>query len=364
MIVREVIKLIEDFAPPALAEDFDNVGLMVGDSEMRVSGVLLTLDVLEEHIDEAVDKGLNLIVSHHPLIFSPLKSVTGKNYVERVVLRAIRHGIAIYAAHTNMDKVTGGVSFRLGEKLGLKKMQVLVPAKNSFFKLVIYSPFDSSSDIRKALADSDAGHIGAYDKCSFSSAGDGRFCAMEGATPFVGHIGELHTEKEERIETIISRHKLHDTLNRVRCVHPYQEMAYDVIPLENVDYTVGLGVVGELDEAVELKEFFGQVKNLLKLPCIKYSKHGKSLIKRVALCGGAGASFVGDAMRCKADVYLTGDVRYHEFFPSEGGLTVADIGHYESEQFTLDIFYDVLSKKITNFAICKTTQNCNPINYL
>lgn len=364
MVVGDVIKLIEDFAPPVFAEGFDNVGLAVGDTAMRVSGVLLTLDVLEVHIDEALDKGLNMIISHHPLIFSPLKSLTGNNYIQRVVMRAIKHNIAIYCAHTNIDKVMGGVSFRLGEKIGLKNMQILAPVKDNFYKLVIYSPINYSNIIRKTLSDCDAGHIGAYDNCSFSSIGEGRFSAKEGAHPFVGRVGELHTEKEERIETIIYRHKLYRTLDAVRRVHPYQEMAYDVLALDNMDYSVGLGVIGELNEAVGVKEFLNEVKGILNLGAIKYSKHGKELVKKVALCGGSGASFIGDAICREADIYLTADVKYHEFFASDVPITVADIGHFESEQFTIDIFYDVLSKKNTNFAIYKTTQNCNPINYL
>lgn len=364
MVVSEVIKIIEDFAPPALAESFDNVGLMVGDKSMRVRGILLTLDVFEESVDEAVERGLNLIITHHPLIFSPLKSLTGKNYIERVIIRAIKQGVAIYSAHTNIDSVSGGVSFKLGEKLGLGNMRVLCPVKNNLLKLVIYSPVNYSNSIRKALADTDSGSIGAYDSCSFSSMGEGRFRALSGAKPFVGEINNLHTEREERIETIIQRHKLASTLAVLRRVHPYEEMAYDVLPLENIDPSVGLGVVGEFEEEMSLHDFLGGVKRILDIPAIKYSKPVKNMIKRVALCGGAGASFISDAIGSGADIYITGDLKYHDYFIPEGRITIADVGHFESEQFTLDIFYDVLIKKITNFTVCKTALNCNPINYL
>lgn len=364
MIVSEVIEIIEAFAPPALAESFDNVGLIVGDKSMRVSGILLTLDVVEESIDEAVVRGLNLIITHHPLIFSPLKSLTGQSYIERVIIRAIKQGVAIYSAHTNIDSVSGGVSFKLGEKLGLSNMSVLSPVKNNLLKLVIYSPVNYSNSIRKALVDCDSGFIGAYDSCSFSSMGEGRFRALGGAKPFVGEINNLHTEREERIETIVQRHKLASTLAVLRRVHPYEEMAYDILPLENVDLRVGLGVVGEFEEEISVHDFLSGVKRILDIPAIKYSKPIKNMIRRVALCGGAGSSFISDAIRCNADIYVTGDLKYHDYFVPDGRITVADIGHFESEQFTLDIFYDVLIKKITNFTVCKTALNCNPINYL
>ncbi|MEG0499933.1 MAG: Nif3-like dinuclear metal center hexameric protein [Rikenellaceae bacterium] len=364
MVVSEVIKIIEGFAPPALAENFDNVGLMVGDKSMRVRGILLTLDVVEESVDEAVERGLNLIITHHPLIFSPLKSLTGKNYIERVLIRAIKQGVAIYSAHTNLDSVQQGVSFRLGEKLGLQKMQVLRPVKNNLLKLVVYSPFNYSNGIRKALADSGAGFIGQYDSCSFSAMGEGRFRATAGLRPFVGSVGELHTEKEERIETVVQRHKLAETLVQLRRVHPYEEMAYDVMPLENMDPSVGLGVIGEFSEEMDVYDFLGGVKKILQIPMIKYSAPVKNRIRRVALCGGAGASFINDAINSGADIYVTGDLKYHDYFVPDGRITIADIGHFESEQFTLDIFNDVLIKKITNFTVCKTALNCNPINYL
>lgn len=364
MIVSEVIKIVEEFAPPALAESFDNVGLMVGDQTMRVSGVLLTLDVVEQSVDEAVDRGLNLIIAHHPLIFSPLKSVSGKDAVQRTILHAIRQGVAIYCAHTNLDSVAGGVSFRLGEVLGLEKMRVLRPMKNNLLKLVIYSPFNYANTVRKALADSGAGHVGAYGSCSFSSVGEGRFCALPGANPFVGSVGDLHTEKEERVETIVQRHQLEKILSAVRKVHPYEEMAYDVLPMEIDDCSVGLGVIGELEQEMDALEFLNLVKRKLNLGVVKHSKLSKKMVKRVALCGGAGGSFIHNAIGCGADIYLTGDLRYHDYFIPENRITLADIGHFESEQFTLDIFYDVLIKKITNFTVCKTALNCNPINYL
>lgn len=364
MIVSEVIKIVEEFTPPALAESFDNVGLMVGDKTMRVRGVLLTLDVVEESVDEAVERGLNLIIAHHPLIFTPLKTMTGKDAVQRTLLRAIKQGVAIYCAHTNLDNVIGGVSFRLGEVLGLKKMRVLKPVKNNLLKLVIYTPFNYANSVRKALSDSGAGHIGDYDSCSFSSVGEGRFCALPGATPFVGVVGDLHTEKEERVETIVQRHQLAKTLATVRRVHPYEEMAYDVTPMEISDSSVGLGVVGELEQEMDCIEFLTLVKEKLNLGVVKYTKPSKKMVKRIALCGGAGASFIHEAIGCSADIYLTGDLKYHDYFIPENHITVADIGHFESEQFTLDIFYDVLIKKITNFTVCKTALNCNPINYL
>lgn len=364
MVVSEVTKIIEGFAPPAIAESFDNVGLMVGEGSMRVTGILLTLDVIEEHIDEAIERGLNLIITHHPLIFSPLKTISGRDYIQRIIIRALRNNIAIYSAHTNIDSTQGGVSHRLGEMLELTNMRVLHPSSGNLLKLIIYTPFDYANSVRKALADSGAGTIGAYGSCSFSSSGEGRFSAKEGAAPFVGSIGELHTENEERIETIVAAHKLDSVMNAVRRVHPYEEIAYDIIELKNKDKNIGLGVTGELSCEVSMVDFIERVKKVVKIPTIKHSRPHKTTVRTVALCGGAGASFIGDAIRSNADIYLTGDLKYHDFFTPEKSITIADIGHFESEQFTLDIFYDVLIKKITNFAICKTTINCNPINYL
>lgn len=364
MKISEVIDIIEDFAPPVYAESYDNVGLLVGDKNMKLKGILLTLDVIESTIDEAIEKNLNFIISHHPLIFSGLKSLTGRNATERIVMRAIKNDIAIYAAHTNLDSVTGGVSFRMGELLGLKNIHILSPIKDNLIKLVIYTPFDYSFTIRQALNECKAGHIGAYNNCTFSTAGSGRYCATEGANPFRGEIGVLHTEGEDKIETIISKNNLSTTLAAIKKVHPYEEPAYDIFQLLNIDNRIGLGIVGDLEKDTSMVEFLNNIKKVFGLTFLKHSPIALNNIRRVALCGGAGSSLIKEAIHSKADVYLTGDIKYHDYFIPENKMTLVDIGHFESEQFTLDIIYDVLIKKITTFAICKTTLNCNPVNYL
>ncbi len=361
MNVKEVIKIMENFAPPALAESYDNVGLMVGDSSMRVTGILLALDVVEETIDEAIDSGLNMIISHHPLIFKPIKSLTGRDYIERIIIKALKNDIAIYSAHTNADITRGGVSHILAKELGLKHLKVLRPIENNLVKLVVYTPFDYSNDVRKALADAGAGALGIYDSCSFSSIGEGRFRASDGSTPFVGSVDSVHTEKEEKIEVVVQKHMLSETITAVKRVHPYQEVVYEIFCLYNANNNIGLGICGELEEAMDLNDFFLMVKSRLSLEYIRYSKPNKTLIRTVALCGGSGGSMISDAVRSCADIYLTGDLKYHDYLSTDNNIIIADIGHFESEQFILNVFYDVLIKKITTFAVRKSANFINPM---
>lgn len=364
MELKEVISIIEDFAPLTCAESFDNVGLLVGDRQMEVKGILLTLDVIEETIDEAIDRGLNVIISHHPLIFKGLKSLTGKNMIERIVMRAIKNNIAIYASHTNIDKVVGGVSYQMAEMLNLENKRIMSPDKDSLLKLVVYVPLSHSDAVRDAISSHGGGNIGEYNSCSYSSIGDGRFRATKDCSPFCGEIGKLHVEREEKIETVVTKDKLSAILNAIRDVHPYEEPAYDLFQLIGENSKVGLGVVGELKDEIDIYDFLDSVKKIFGLKVLKYSNPATSSIKRVALCGGSGAFLISDAMRHKADIYITGDVKYHDYFMLENKMTIVDIGHFESEQCILDLFYSVLIKKITTFTVCTTTLNCNPVNYL
>ncbi len=361
MNVREVIKIIEDFAPPAIAESYDNVGLMVGDASMRVTGILLTLDVVEATIEEAIDNGINMIISHHPLIFSPLKSITGKNHIERIIVKAIKNNIAIFSAHTNADKTLGGVSYALAKELDLKHLKVLSPECGSLVKLVIYSPFDYSNDVRNALANAGAGTIGLYDSCSFSTVGEGRFRPHDTATPFVGITGSIHTEKEEKIEVIVQRHNLFSTITAVKRVHPYQEVTYEIFSVENRNEWIGLGMSGELEEAMYVEDFLMMVKERLSLNAIRYSAPHKTLVKNIAVCGGSGSSLIKSAISKGADIFITGDLKYHDYLDVDSNIIIADIGHFESERLILNVFYDVLRKKITNFAVRKSVTFDNPI---
>lgn len=364
MTVREVTSIMESFAPLAFQEDYDNSGLIVGDANMEVTGVLLTIDVTPQVVAEAVAGGANLIVAHHPVIFKGLKRITGKSYVEQVVVDAIRNNIAIYAAHTNIDSVQGGVSFKMAEVLGLTNTQVLSPLTGQLVKLVTFVPTEYAEAVRQAMFNAGAGVIGNYDSCSFNIQGQGTFRAGDGTNPFVGEMGKIHFEPEVRVETIVPRHILNAVVKAMVEAHPYEEVAYDVYPLDLPYKKAGLGVVGDLPEPMNTIDFVKHVKQQFRAPCVRYTNPVKDFISRVAICGGSAISLLNDAIAANADVFITADVKYHQFFDAENRIVIIDIGHFESEQFTIDIFYDLLSKKISNFAVLKSKVRTNPINYI
>ncbi len=364
MTVREVTSILESFAPLAFQEDYDNSGLIVGDANMEVTGVLLTIDVTPQVVAEAVAGRANLIVAHHPVIFKGLKRITGKSYVEQVVVNAIKNNVAIYAAHTNIDSVQGGVSFKMAEVLGLTSTQVLSPLTGQLVKLVTFVPTEYAEAVRQAMFNAGAGVIGNYDFCSFNIQGQGTFRAGDGTNPFVGEKGTIHFEPEFRVETVVPRYKLNAVINAMVEAHPYEEVAYDVYPLDLPYKKAGLGVVGDLPEPMNTIDFVKHVKQLFRVPCVRYTNPVKDFISRVAICGGSAISLLNDAIAANADVFITADVKYHQFFDAENRIVILDIGHFESEQFTIDIFYDLLSKKISNFAVLKSKVRTNPINYI
>ncbi|MGB4328198.1 MAG: Nif3-like dinuclear metal center hexameric protein [Tenuifilum sp.] len=364
MTVREVTSILESFAPLAFQEDYDNSGLIVGDANMEVTGVLLTIDVTPQVVAEAVAGRANLIVAHHPVIFKGLKRITGKSYVEQVVVNAIKNNVAIYAAHTNIDSVQGGVSFKMAEVLGLTSTQVLSPLTGQLVKLVTFVPTEYAEAVRQAMFNAGAGVIGNYDFCSFNIQGQGTFRAGDGTNPFVGEKGKIHFEPEVRVETIVPRHILNAVVKAMVEAHPYEEVAYDVYPLDLPYKKAGLGVVGDLPEPMNTIDFVKHVKQLFRVPCVRYTNPVKDFISRVAICGGSAISLLNDAIAANADVFITADVKYHQFFDAENRIVIIDIGHFESEQFTVDIFYDLLSKKISNFAVLKSKVRTNPINYI
>ncbi len=352
------------FAPLPLQESYDNAGLQVGLYEAEVKGALLCLDVTEEIIDEAVTSKCNLIISHHPLLFKPLKRITGANYVERCILKAISNGIAIYSAHTNLDNAAGGVNFKIAEKLGLKNIKILSPKENSLLKLAVYVPVSHVVAVRNALFEAGCGTIGNYDCCSYNVEGEGTFRAGEACSPFCGAIGELHTEKEIRIETIMPAHIKSRALKAMLAVHPYEEPAYDIYPLYNTLPTAGTGVVGELEEAVDAKDFLLYVKKIFGVERMMHTALQNKKISRVALCGGAGASFARDAAAAAADIYITGEGHYHDMFNYTEGMIMAVIGHYESEQYTSELISEILTHQFPDLKIKITEKKTNPIYYL
>lgn len=362
--VGDVSKWIENVAPTALQENYDNVGLLIGDSSMQVSGTLLTIDVTEAVVDEAIEHNCNLIIAHHPLIFGGIKRITGSTYIERCIIKAIKNDIAIYVAHTNLDNVSNGVNAKIAEKIGLINLKILRPKSNILLKLVTYVPHNHLSEVQQALFNAGAGEIGKYSECSFSSQGVGTFKANKDTHPYIGAIGECHQEAETRLEVILPDYIKNKVLKALFEVHPYEEVAFDIIPLNNSWNAVGAGMIGELPEEMTLENFLLHIKKTFGLPTIRYTDSRNKTIKKVAFCGGSGSIFLTDAIQQNADAYLSGDFKYHQLFDGEDNIMIADIGHFESEQFTKEIFKDIISKKMPNFAIRISDIKTNPINYL
>lgn len=364
MRIKEILQTIENLAPIPLQEDFDNSGLQVGDVSREATAALLSLDVTESVVDEAVSLGCNLIISHHPLAFKPFKSLTGRTYVERCMIKAIKHDIVVYAAHTNLDNAWQGVNFKLAEMLGLQQLRMLSPQKDALLKLVTFVPESHAEYVRNALFNAGAGNIGNYDSCSFNLHGEGTFRANESATPFVGDVGKLHFEKEARIETVLPKFRQADVLRALLSVHPYEEPAYDFYPLKNDWAQAGSGVVGVLPEPVPEQEFLYLLKDVFNLPTIRHTKLQNREIHDVALCGGSGAFLIPEAITYGADAFITGEARYNDFYDVDSRLLLAVVGHYESEICTKEIFFDIISKKFPTFAVHKSAFDSNPVKYL
>jgi dinuclear metal center YbgI/SA1388 family protein len=363
MKISEIITAIEVFAAPELQEDYDNSGLITGNGGWDCTGVLCTLDVTAEVLREAKEKGCNLVVAHHPIIFQGLKRITGKNYVEQAVIEAIKNDIAIYAAHTNLDNVVLGVSGQMADKLGLKDYTVLQPKNKILRRLITFAPHDKAEDVRKAVFAAGAGHIGKYSECSFNSEGTGTFKAEEGANPYVGDVGSRHDEKETKIEIIYPFYLETQVVNALVDSHPYEEVAYDIFTMDNIHYGIGAGVIGSLEEPMEEKAFLEMVRAVFGAEGIRHTPLLGRPVRKVAVCGGAGSFLIRKALLSGADFYVSADIKYHEFFDAGGRMVVADIGHYESEQFTIDLVHDLLRKKFPTFAVLKTATNTNPVRY-
>ena len=352
------------FAPLPLQDGFDNAGLQIGLTDAEATGALLCLDVTEAVVDEAVTLGYNLIVSHHPLIFKGYKSLTGKDYVERCIMKAIKNDITIFSMHTNLDNAFQGVNYKIAEKIGLKNVRILDPKDNMLLKLVTFVPVEMAGVVRQALFEAGCGYIGNYDSCSYNLEGEGTFRAQEGTHPYCGKIGELHREKETRIETILPAYLRTSVTKALLATHPYEEPAYDFYPLANTWNQAGSGVIGELEEPETETDFLKRVKKTFEVGCVKHSRLNGRLIQTVALCGGAGAFLLPKAIRQHADVFITGEVKYHDYFYYENDILVAEIGHYESEQYTKELLYSILKDKFPALEVQQTRVNTNPIKYL
>ena len=363
MKIKEVVQFLEGIAPLSLQENYDNAGLIIGNNETECNGILTALDVTESVVEEAVKRNCNLIVAHHPIIFHGLKKLNGKNYVERTVITAIKNDVAIYAIHTNLDNIIEGVNKMIADRLHLQNCKALLPKEKTLQKLVTFSPVKNAEEVRNALFKAGAGAIGKYNECSFNIEGSGTFTAGEGSDPYVGKIGERHVEKETRIEVIFPLFLQIKIVQALKAVHPYEEVAYYLQALENVQQNVGSGLIGELPEEISENELLGNLKNAFHLSVIKHTNLIGKTIRKIAVCGGAGIFLLPNAIASGADVYITSDVKYHEFFDADNKILLADIGHYESEQFTIELLTDFLQQKFTNFAVLKTEMNTNPVKY-
>ncbi|MES2689568.1 MAG: Nif3-like dinuclear metal center hexameric protein [Bacteroidota bacterium] len=360
--IKQVIDLLEELAPPQYQESYDNCGLLTGSSAWALKNILVTLDCTEAVVDEAIEKGCNLVVAHHPIIFGGLKKLNGKNYVERTVIKAIKNDVAIFAIHTNLDNVLHGVNAKISEKIGLKDLRVLQPKQGDLKKLVVYVPKDHLEPVQAALFRSGAGNIGNYSECSFYGEGKGTFKGNEHTRAFVGEKNEQHTEPEFKLEVIVPDHKLGKVITALLNVHPYEEVAYDIIPLANANPQTGSGMIGELAEELGPQEFLAHLKHSMDLNLVRFTSLHRP-VKKVAVCGGAGSFLLKQAMAAGADAFVSADFKYHEFFDAESSIMIADIGHYESEIFTINLLADEITKKMPTFAVILSNINTNPINY-
>lgn len=363
MQLKEVIQYLESIAPLSSQESYDNSGLITGTSDMEITQALICLDSTEEVVDEAIKHGCNLIIAHHPIVFKGLKSLTGKTYVERVVLKCIKNDIALYAIHTNLDNFRFGVNDEIGRRLGLEQLHVLSPKIGVLNKITVFVPLENREQVAQAMFDAGAGSIGDYRSCSFFGEGTGTFTPVEGANPYIGTSGTAEQVKENRLELLVSTHHLAAVVRAMKESHPYEEVAYDVVTLQNSNAFEGAGMVGKLPVPMPVAAFLNFVKKEFNCGVIRHTKLVKSTIETVAFCGGSGSFLLKDAIRSKADIYITGDFKYHEFFDAEDKLIIADIGHFESEQYTINLLSAILTKKFPNFALRLTTINTNPINY-
>ncbi|GAA3564459.1 Nif3-like dinuclear metal center hexameric protein [Snuella lapsa] len=363
MTVQDVINYLEALAPLNYAEDFDNVGLLVGNKNIPIKGILVTLDTLESVVDEAIQENCNLIVSFHPIIFKGLKKLTGKTYVERTVMKAIKYDIAIYSMHTALDNAFQGVNSMICNQLELTNKRILIPQKQTIKKLTTYAPIDEAETLRAALFNAGAGRIGNYDDCSFNVNGFGTFNANENASPTKGEIGAIHKEDETKITVTFSKHLEQQILKTLFKTHSYEEVAYEVTTLENVNQHIGMGMLGEFNTALSPQDFLKYVKDKMQTNCIRHSKLLDNPIKKVAVLGGSGSFAISAAKAAGADALITADLKYHDFFSAENSILLTDIGHYESEQFTKNLLVEYLTKKITNFAIVLSKTNTNPVKY-
>lgn len=363
MLLKEFVSVLAGIAPFPLQESYDNSGIQVGSPQQKVERGLVCLDVTPDVVQEAIKKECDLIVCHHPLIFKGVTSITGKNVTEAIIMEAIKRDIAILAIHTNLDKIHDGVNHELGKRLGLQSLRILQPEAGLLKKLVTFCPTAQAEQVRAALFEAGAGVIGNYDCCSFNSEGKGSFRAGDGSNPFTGALNELHYEPEVRIETIFPAYLQPMVLKALTDSHPYEEVAYDIYPLDNAFDKVGSGMIGALEAPMPAMDFLAQVKKNLNLPFLRHSAITHPEIQSVAICGGSGSFLLPQAIRAGAHAFVTADIKYHQFFDAENKMLLVDAGHYETEQYTKNLLHKMVKKKMPKFALLISDTNTNPVNY-
>jgi dinuclear metal center YbgI/SA1388 family protein len=363
MTVREITSCLDQWAPLAYAEDFDNVGLLVGSFDQKIERALVTHDAIESVVDEAIESRCNLIICFHPIIFKGLKRITNGTYVERAVTKAIKNDIAIYTIHTALDVQKDGVNKGLADALQLNDRKVLVPSKGSLIKLNTYVPNAHLAEVQAALFAAGAGALGAYAECSFTSEGTGSFFPLANSNAFTGGKGKRHLEPETQLQVVVPKHCKNKVVNALQKTHPYETVAYELTVLDNIRTDLGMGCIGTLPKPLSEDEFLNSLKTLLGTPVLRHSAFLGKKIKRVALLGGSGSFAIDAARRLNADVFITADLKYHDFFQGENDVLLIDVGHYESEQFTKKIIMEFLSKNFPNFAFISSKTDTNPVHY-
>ena len=361
--VKDITKSLEQWAPLNYQESYDNSGLIIGDPNGQVEQILITLDVTESVIKEAITHGCNLIVAHHPLIFKGVKKINQKHWVDRCITLAIKNEIAIYAIHTNLDNVHTGVNRKIAEKLDLNNPQILAPKTGTLQKMITFIPIENTEKVLKAMYDAGAGQIGEYDHCSFRVTGTGSFRPGEGTNPHIGEANKDEFVEENRVEIIFPSERANNILAALQNAHPYEEVAYYLSNLENINQEIGSGMIGELNEAMDISDFMIYLKEKMELKMIRHTRLVKDKVRKIAFCGGSGSFLLPKAINRQADVFITGDFKYHDFFEADDRIIIMDIGHYESEVFTKDLIYAELSKKFANIALRLSEVNTNPVQY-
>ena len=363
MKIADVVYFLESIAHPSLQEHYDNTGLLTGDMEQECKGIIVCLDAIEEVVNEAIARHCNLVIAHHPIIFTGLKKINGKNYVEKAIITALKNDIAIYAIHTNLDNVIDGVNGRIATQLGLQGISILSAKENTLKKLFTFAPVTMAEQVRNAIFEAGGGHIGNYSECSFNVEGTGTFKGDEATNPYVGKAGIRHHEQEIKIEVIFPAWLESRIIQALIAAHPYEETAYDIVNLSNNHSKLGSGIIGELTVPEDEIDFLNRIREVFMVPVIRHTSLKNQPVKKVAVCGGAGSFLISKALNNGADFYITADVKYHEFFDANGRMVIADIGHFESEQFTVNLLQEVLEKKFPTFAVLKTEVNTNPVRY-